>query len=244
MTTTGRGAVSISAGYRMARAKDPGGGPFTRTISSPLGSWAAAVGIRFGLHPSVVTLASLLLGVAASVVVIVGAGGAQPWWAPGWVAFLGWQVAYVLDCADGQIARATGRASEHGARLDVLVDYATHSSIVCSLVAVVAVTSPVPVVLLALAATLWFASTFTAVLKRSDSAVGQSFVHGRSLLAEAVRTAGDNGAVLFLVGGWLLVHPSSVGVPVAALTLLNGCYLLAFLVREARRSMRGHDVRR
>jgi phosphatidylglycerophosphate synthase len=202
----------------------------------------AAVAISMRLHPSLITLASLLVGTGTSLVVIALAAGAQPWALPGWVALVGWQLAYVLDCADGQVARATGRTSEAGARLDVLCDYAVHSSIVCALVAVVARWYPVPVSLLALAATLWFVSTVTAVLKRPDSSTDHSFVHGRSPVSEMIRMAGDNGAIVFVVGGWLLVHPATVVIPVAGFTLVNGCYLLATIGRDARSSMRVQSI--
>jgi phosphatidylglycerophosphate synthase len=198
----------------------------------------AALAVSRRVHPSVITLASLVVGTGSSAAVIALAEDARSWALPGWLALVGWQLAYVLDCADGQVARATGRTSEAGARLDVLCDYAVHCSIVCALVAVVARWYPLPVALLALAAALWFVSTLTAVLKRSDSTTDHSFVRGRNAIAEMIRMAGDNGAVVFVVGGWLLVHPQTVVVPVAGLTLLNGCYLAAVLWRDVRASMR------
>ncbi len=42
----------------------------------------------------------------------------------GLVALLAWQLAYAFDCADGQLARVTGRTSSAGARVDVLCDVA------------------------------------------------------------------------------------------------------------------------
>ena len=75
-------------------------------MSDPLGSWVAALAIRFHIHPTVVTTTGLGLAVIASTVVITQAQQLHPGWAPGLVAVLFWQLVYILDCADGQIARA------------------------------------------------------------------------------------------------------------------------------------------
>ena len=60
----------------------------------------------------------------------------MPAWAVGLLALVGWQVAYALDCADGQLARVTGRTSAAGARLDVLCDVAAQIALVTALAAV------------------------------------------------------------------------------------------------------------
>ena len=56
--------ASLSKLYRVARAHRGGGDLFTRRVSDPLGSWAAAVAIRFGIHPTIVTIANLGLALA------------------------------------------------------------------------------------------------------------------------------------------------------------------------------------
>src|SRR5262252_8303651 len=48
-------------------------------------------------------------------------GGVTPW-VVGLVALVAWQIAYALDCADGQLARVGGRTSAAGGRVDVLCD--------------------------------------------------------------------------------------------------------------------------
>jgi phosphatidylglycerophosphate synthase len=45
------------------------------------------------------------------------------------IGLVGWHLAYALDCADGQLARATGRTSPGGAVLDLLIDFAVHTSV-------------------------------------------------------------------------------------------------------------------
>jgi hypothetical protein len=82
-------------------------------VSDPLGSWAA-VAIRFGIHPTIVTIANLGLALAASIFVITQADQLHPGWMPGLLALVLWQLSYILDCADGQVARATGKASLFG----------------------------------------------------------------------------------------------------------------------------------
>jgi len=192
----------------------------------------AAVAIRLGIHPAAVSLANLVLALGASVAVIATAGQAQGFWFPGWVAFAGWQLAYVFDCADGQVARATGTRSDFGARLDVLVDFAVQSSIICALVTVMTRWSDPPVVLLAVSATLWFVNLFVGVLARTDGNVGHSFINRRGAI-DVIKLARDTGFLLFLIGGWLLVSPRNVIIPVVAITVVNATFLLASIGREA-----------
>jgi len=66
----------------VARAHRGGGDLFTRRVSDPLGSWAA-VAIRFGIHPTIVTIANLGLALAASIFVITQADQLHPGWMPG-----------------------------------------------------------------------------------------------------------------------------------------------------------------
>jgi phosphatidylglycerophosphate synthase len=223
--------------YRLARAQRSGGDLFSRLVNDRLGSWVAAVAIRLGIHPAVVSLVNFLLALGASAVVIATAGQAQGWWVPGLVAFVGWQLAYVFDCADGQVARATGTRSDFGARLDLLVDFAVQSSIICALVTVIARWSDPPVVLLAVFATLWFVHLFVTVLARADGNVGHSFISRRGAI-DVIKLVRDTGFLLFLIGGWLLVFPRSVIVPVVAITVVNAAFLLASISREAWLGMR------
>ena len=49
----------------------------------------------------------------------------------------------------------------------------------------------------------------------------------------------DYGFVLFIISGWLVVAPRSVIIPVLAVTVVNGTFLVASIGREAWLSMRG-----
>jgi phosphatidylglycerophosphate synthase len=223
--------------YHRARVQRSGGDLFSRLVNDRLGSWVAAVAIRLGIHPGVVSLVNLVLALGASVVVIATAGQAQGLWVPGLVALVGWQLAYVFDCADGQIARATGTRSDFGARLDLLVDFAVQSSIICALVTVIARWSDPPVVLLAASSTLWFVNLFVVVLARADGNIGHSFTNQRGVV-DIIKLARDTGFLLFFIGGWLLVSPRNVIVPVVVITVVNATFLLASIGREAWLSMR------
>jgi phosphatidylglycerophosphate synthase len=229
---------SLAAGYRRARAHRGNDDLFTRLVNDRLGWSVAAVGIRLGIHPSVITLVDLSLAMIASIVVITHAGEAHRWWTPGLIAFIGWQLAYVLDCADGQVARATGKKSEYGARVDILVDFSVHSSIVCSLVIVIVHASHGAMLLLAMFATTWPVNLITWVLSRADGNVGHSFTRTKSGLIGILRLARDYGFVLFVFSGWLVVAPQSVVIPVIVVTCINVVFLAASIAREAWLSMR------
>jgi phosphatidylglycerophosphate synthase len=224
--------------YRRARAQEGAGGLFTTLVSNRLGSPVAAVGISLGVHPSVISLGNLLLATIASVFVVTRADHAESWWAPGVTAFVLWQLAYVLDCVDGQVARVTGKQSDFGARVDVLVDFSVQISILCAITAVMAHFSDVSAVLVILFATSWFASMITFLLGRADGNVGHSFSQGRSGIIQMIKLLRDYGFIVFMVGGWLAVAPGSIVIPVIGLTIVNAVFLLASVGREAWLSMR------
>lgn len=96
-----------------------GGHLVTRHLSQRIGAICAWAAARLGLTPSQVTL----LGTATFL------GGASlfalgPKDLPSALACAAlFQLGYGLDCADGQLARATGRSSAFGAWLDVACDH-------------------------------------------------------------------------------------------------------------------------
>src|SRR4051794_13398065 len=108
--------------YRVNR----GGGLFSEAVSQRLGARLALAAYRRRLAPTVLTAANLGLSCLVSAAVVAGAQPVVqhrvPAWLVGLLALAGWQVAYALDCADGQLARVTGQSSPAGARVDVLCD--------------------------------------------------------------------------------------------------------------------------
>jgi phosphatidylglycerophosphate synthase len=229
--------ASLTHLYRVAQTHRGGGELFTKHVSDPLGSWIAAIAIRFGIQASIVTLASLLLALSATAVVIAEVDQAHQLWLPGLIAFVLWQLAYVLDCADGQVARATGKQSDFGARVDVLVDFLIHGAIICSLVTVIARWSDPPAALLAACAALWPVNILIGVLARADGNMGHSFTQRGGIVA-VIKLARDTGFIMFATGVWLLIAPRSIILLVVAITVFNALFLLASIGREAYLSMR------
>lgn len=222
--------------YRLARAHRGGGGLFTTRVSDPLGSWVAAVAIRFHIHPTVVTITDLGLAIVASTLVITQADHLQSGWAPGLVALLFWQLAYVLDCADGQIARATGKTSSFGARVDILVDFLVHMTVISALMTVLTQRVNPPVALIVIGAIVWPLGILIFMLARNDGNKGHSFTQ-RGGVVSVVKLMRDHGVRLLVVGLWLFVHPHSIVIPVAAICAVNAGFLVASIAREAYLSM-------
>lgn len=223
--------------YRIARAHRGGGELFTTRVSDPLGSWVAAVAIRFHIHPTVVTITDLGLAIATSILVISQADQLSPGWAPGLAALLLWQLVYILDCADGQIARTTGKTSPFGARVDVLVDFLVQITVVSALMTVLTQRVDPPVALVVFGAIVWPLGILLFVLAQNDGNKGHSLIQRGSVIA-VIKLSRDNGARLLVVGLWLYVHPQSIVVPVATICTVNACLLVASIAREAYLSMR------
>ena len=217
-------------------AVNRGGGLYSEAVSQPLGSAIAYGAGRMGLSPSALTLVNLVLGVATSVSVVVlaprMATGAVPAWAVGLAALVAWQVAYALDCADGQLARATGQASAAGARLDVLCDVAAHIALVSALVSVTYAYRPgTPAWLGAAFAGTWMVNLVTSVMQSGPNAA--SMVPSRTPAVRVVKLVRDPGAVFLVVGVVIAAVPQWTVVMVWAFTALNGAFLLASIVFAA-----------
>lgn len=103
----------------LASAQKPGAGvpAYLRWINRPLGGQAAAVAAAWGWSPDAVTALSAVLGLAGVGVL----AGVPAWWA-GPVAALLLLLGYILDSADGQLARIQGRGGPAGEWLDHVVD--------------------------------------------------------------------------------------------------------------------------
>ena len=223
--------------YRVNR----GGGLFSEAISQRIGAAFALAAHRLGLSPTALTLANLVIGLAASVTVISLAGrvaaGAVPGWAVGLVALVGWQVAYALDCADGQLARVTGRGSPAGARVDVLCDVAAQIALVTALGAAAVAQRPgTPAWLVAAFAGTWMVNLVTSVMQSGPNAA--SMVTSTSLPVRVAKLVRDYGAVIALAGLVLTVDARWTLWLVAAFTLVNGGFLLASIAFTARAAQR------
>jgi phosphatidylglycerophosphate synthase len=219
--------------YRVNR----GGGLFSEAVSQRLGAILAATGHRLGLSPTTLTIANLVLGLATSVTVVALAGpvadGRVPAWPVGLLALVGWQLAYALDCADGQLARVTGRTSSAGARVDILCDVAAQIALVTALSATAMAQRPsTPAWLVSAFAGTWMVNLVTSVMQSGPNAA--SMVPSTSLPVRVVKLIRDYGAVIFVAAAVLLVAPSWSVWFVAAFTVVNGGFLLASIAFSAR----------
>jgi len=234
---TANPGTSLRSRYVSAKERSAAGGFVTVHFSNRLGALIAAAAMRLGWHPTHLSLGSVVAAAAASIPLIALASEAHRFWLPGWFALIGWTLAYALDCADGQLARATGKKSEYGARVDVLADYVAQILIVAAL-AVVAAAQSAPTVFIAVMCSLWFFGTLAAVLRRSDVEEGHGLL-GTRWHANLLHTVMDTGFVNLLLGVWMALAPSTILLPASAFTWLNASYLLMSLVRETRLSLLG-----
>jgi hypothetical protein len=91
-------------------------GWFTTHLVSPYSRYLARAAARRGSTPDQVTIASLLVGAAAAGAFAVGT---RPWMVAGALLL---QVAFTLDCVDGQLARYAGAGTALGGWLDAMFD--------------------------------------------------------------------------------------------------------------------------
>jgi phosphatidylglycerophosphate synthase len=218
-------------------AVNRGGGLYSEALSQRLGALIAYISNRLGLSPSTLTLVNLVLGLAASVSVIVlagrSAGGSVEGWPLGLAALLAWQLAYAFDCADGQLARVTARTSSAGARLDVLCDVAAQIGLVTALVAVAVAYRPgTPDWLLAAFAGTWMVNLVTSVMQSGPTPA--SLLPSRSPVVRTVKLVRDYGAVVLVAGLILTLAPQWTVVLLWAFTAINGVFLLASIAFTAR----------
>jgi phosphatidylglycerophosphate synthase len=165
------------------------------------------------------------------------AAGELAAWVVGLLALVGWQVAYALDCADGQLARVIGRANPAGARVDVLADVAAQIAMVTALSATAVAQRPsTPVWLVAAFAGTWMVNLVTSVMQSGPHAA--SMVPSTALPVRLVKLVRDYGAVIFVAGLVLAVAPQWTVWLIAAFTVVNGGFLLASIAFAARAALR------
>jgi hypothetical protein len=126
--------------------------------------------LRLGVSPNTVTALGLLAhAITAAIVFVLPADSALPAAA---ICLVGWQIAFSLDCSDGQVARASGRQSPTGAVLDLIADYLGHG-LVLAIVAFKAAAlidlsddalAPAIAAIAAISAAGWFATVHNQAL--------------------------------------------------------------------------------
>jgi phosphatidylglycerophosphate synthase len=219
----------VSHSVKDMLAAHRGGGLYTMHISQRMGALFAAAADRAGLSPTALTVAHLVLGVGGSVA--AGYAGTREGWTLGVLALVGWQVAYALDCADGQLARARGTSSPAGARMDILADFGVRASVATAIVIVADHWRDWPTGVLALFASLWMLDLVTALLAKESDV---SLLHSAAARVGVLKLVRDTGFVLLVVGAIIAVEPDLVVYPIAVLIAVNGALLLWGVVAAAR----------
>ncbi len=204
-------------------AANRGGGLFTETVNQRAGSYLAYAASRLGWSPTALTLGNLTVAFAAGAAAVAGIP---------LLALVLWQLAYSLDCADGQLARVTGRASAAGARVDVLCDVAVQ----ISLVTAVSIVADAPPWLSAVFAGTWLVNLFTSVLASSPGAA--SLLPSTSLPVRLLKLARDYGAMVLALGLVLAFAPQWSAAAMVVFAVTNGGFLLASIAQAAAAALR------
>jgi phosphatidylglycerophosphate synthase len=210
-------------------AANRGGGLYSEAVSQRLGALIALASARRRLKPTAVTLASLAVGLASSITLAAMGDRVGPWAAL--LVLLGWQLAYALDCADGQLARVTGQASPAGARVDVLCDVASHIALVTALVSV----AEPPLWLGALFVGSWMVNIIASVLATGEA---PALLASRSMPTRVVKLLRDYGALVLVAGLVVLFAPSFLVWYLVSLTTINILFLIASIAQAARLALR------
>ncbi len=90
----------------------------TKHISYPIGARFAYVFAKLGFSPNAVSL----IGLAVALLTVVAVYFQHNNVMAAIILFVGLEVSYIIDCADGVLARAMNRTSPFGAILDKLCD--------------------------------------------------------------------------------------------------------------------------
>lgn len=117
----GRGETSISSALNRLKGaqKPPHGTPaYSRFVNRPLGRYVAAVAYRCGLTPNQVSVVSACFSFVS--VFVLATARPSAWLSVGVGA--GLCLGYVIDSADGQVARLRGGGSLTGEWLDHMID--------------------------------------------------------------------------------------------------------------------------
>lgn len=227
----GRGRANRPTVRQLRETHARSGFLWTRLLSQRLGAVIALIGFRRRLHPSTLTLASVVVGVgSAGAAIALLPSGRVP---AGLVALIGWQLAYGLDCADGQLARLTGQATSAGARLDLTADYASHAATAATLV--VASGGRVGPLVAVTAGMLHAFGLFDESTGRGGDAVLPT-VDRTSPIYGALGLVRDSGAQRAAAGGAIMLGSGTSAAALVALGALGLANLLARLVALDRRS--------
>lgn len=126
----GSGAAGSAWQQRLRNASRGGDGPYSTLVLRPLSRRLDSIALKINMSPNMITLISLLIGVGTAALIWTG-------WPAAWiVAAVTLQLALLVDCMDGEIARFTRRFSGLGAWLDGIGDRVKEYAVFAALGAV------------------------------------------------------------------------------------------------------------
>jgi phosphatidylglycerophosphate synthase len=237
---SGASLAPSAADFRaMARAD---AGLFTQLVNYPVAARLCVPAYRLRVRPTVLTIANLVLGVGASVLVIVTAESvaahSRTAVVVGVVAWLVWQVAYCFDCSDGQLARVASMSTAAGGRLDVLCDIAVQVSMVAAVAAVTTAARPgVPSWLVAAFAGSWMVNLVTSVMAKEGT--NTSLITSGSLPVRLVKLIRDYGFMITVIAAAVAVRPAAMVWVMTFFAVVNCSFLLASIGQTSRAGLRG-----
>jgi phosphatidylglycerophosphate synthase len=98
-------------------------GVVDRFFNRKVSRWFTRIFLAVGLSPNAITILATLVGLVAAAGFSVGTYGA------GIIAAMLFQLAAIIDCCDGEVARLTFTESPFGAWLDIAMDNVVHMAI-------------------------------------------------------------------------------------------------------------------
>jgi len=232
-------------GFADFYAHHGGGGLFTQLVNQRIGACLCVLAQRLRLVPTALTITNLILGISGSALIMIftfkmhaGEGPGAP---AGLTAVALWQLAYSLDCADGQLARATSTTSPAGARVDILCDAAVHISVVIAISALTSEFSPdVPRWIPSAFAAIWLANLVAPLAFARGSVEGSLLSVRNSTASRVLGTFSDYGAVVTLFGLVLTFAPRFTASLMAFFVAGHAVVLVIRIVVAARASVGHH----
>jgi phosphatidylglycerophosphate synthase len=200
--------VSLSPAVLRGRFTRGSGGLWTRAVNRWGGSYLAFLAIAAGISPNQLSVLSASFGLATSAAVLLTFGFSH--YLSAAIALVGWQTSHCVDCADGQVARATGCASDAGGQFDLLSDFVTHLSVVAVICAIVAENfeGRLATFVLVVAGGCWIVPLYHGALSRQSGKSSIPASESRPLVRLAVSTSRDYGLHVCLLSmalalGWI-----------------------------------------
>lgn len=231
---------SFTAAVRdLAAAQKPGAGvpAYTRYVNRPLGRLAAAAAYVIGATPNQVSAVSGVLSLASIAALAVF----PPSWPLGLAVGAGLILGYVLDSADGQLARLGGGGSLSGEWLDHVIDSARMPAVHMGVLIAGYRFYPdlpagvllVPLGYLLMAVVRFFALILAEQMRRSTlPPVGPGAISDSSVRRSLIALPGDFGVLCLVFLTW-----GSLPVFLGAYTVLfvaTAMFFLPSLVRRYR----------